>query len=118
MGTSSKTGQEKQSVENFSTRFEENLYKDLYEKLKRDFEEKLEQEKEKSDRAVDKKKLESRDARPAPPRPDPGGNGCPGRPSPKIFKNFFPAPKKFSSTPPRSKKRLPRASLFHRLQEP
>ena len=38
-------------MEHFSTRFEENLYKDLYEKLKRDFE-------EKSDRAVDKKKLE------------------------------------------------------------
>ena len=58
MGTSSKTGQEKQLVGNFSTSFEENLYKDLYEKLKRDFEEKFEQEKEKSDRAVDQKKLE------------------------------------------------------------
>ena len=43
-------------VGNFSTSFEENLYKDLYEKLKRDFEEKLEQEKERSDGAVDKKK--------------------------------------------------------------
>ena len=39
------------------------------------------------------KLIHSRDARPAPPRPGPGGNGCPGPPRPRKFSTLpRPAP--------------------------
>ena len=49
----------------------------------------------------------------APPRPDPGGNGCPGAPWPWQFSRM-PCPENFFLCPalPQSKKRLPRASLL------
>ena len=46
--------------------------------------------------------ISSRDARPAPPRPGPGGNGCPGVPRPRKFSTLpRPAPEKCGATPPR-----------------
>ena len=44
----------------------------------------------------------NRDARPAPPRPGPGGNGCPGAPRPRKFSTLpRPAPEKEGAAPPR-----------------
>ena len=44
----------------------------------------------------------------APPRPGPGGNGCPGgAPAPKIFNSAPPRP-----APPRKKRALPRPENY------
>ena len=44
----------------------------------------------------------TRDARSAPPRPGPGGNGCPGAPRPRKFSTLpRPAPEKEGAAPPR-----------------